>query len=898
MRAKADNSPRNRNRNQESREPRNNPRSSPTRPQATIQAIQDIPDRLFEGNVFIGGDFNLLHHNWQPTYEGNHYPGAAPFVRWLDRLQLIYTSEIDKPTHRAGNVLDLAFCSTNLFQQGLNTRIADHLDSTSDHFPLLTNIPWSTKITHTHKKLRIRSLEPDLFKELLNINLTKVNTTPQNEEELDRHTEDLVSAILNSYNGAAKRALGQNTDQPWWNNDCSDARSRYRHQQIDKKTFRRVIRRAQKTFYQEKLDQAQQAKDVFAMTKWHRSSGSFHSPPMKDPMEPDATPATGTLDKQRILINNLLRRTTEVGDIPTDCPTVPSIALPSPVINELSIREAVLGAGNTAPGADELPTSILKIAWPLIESFVTQLYHSCIRIGHHPKPFRSAILTIIPKPNKADLSSLRSYRPIALLSVLGKGLERLIARQMSWTSVTHLVLASQQFGALPLRSAVDLTTCLTHDVEQALNSRESASLLTLDIKGAFDAVLPGRLIRRLREQGWPHNLIKWIISFSTGRMGQDTVKFGYADDVAILAASKSLADNAERITSTVDEIVNWGTSEGITFDPGKSELIHFSKHKSDKDPNSTPTVTIEDCVIKELNNGKPYLRWLGILFDKKLSFKWHVRELTAKALIMAKALKSLGNTTRGVPANLLRQAAEACVLKKAYYGAETWWPGRSRPGNDHSTNNGVDNHINFLNRLTLECARAILPVWSTTNTATLYQETGLRPPEIELDNMARTAAVRTRRLDPYHPLTWRAEWIQESPNRFKTRYARRILSLPPSERINPLAAPKWLDPETREEILQRIHGPIGRSKDEAATDFNEFYNLLPCKDIVIFSDGSKHANGSTGSGFVGYQNNRKICEGSSALGKNKEVYDTEAVAAFEGLRAATTSLEAGTAADI
>lgn len=114
--------------------------------------------------------------------------------------------------------------------------------------------------------------------------------------------------------------------------------------------------------------------------------------------------------------------------------------------------------------------------------------------------------------------------------------------------------------------------------------------------GAFDAVLPGRLIRRLREQGWPHNLVKWITSFATGRsvqvrldgitgpktniecglpqgspispilfmlyiapifrMGEDTVKFGYTDDVAILAASKSLAENAERITSTVDEILN------------------------------------------------------------------------------------------------------------------------------------------------------------------------------------------------------------------------------------------------------------------------------------------------------------------------------------------------------
>jgi hypothetical protein len=145
------------------------------------------------------------------------------------------------------------------------------------------------------------------------------------------------------------------------------------------------------------------------------------------------------------------------------------------------------------------------------------MYQGCLQLGYHPKCFRHAVLAIIQKPNKADRSSPRSYRPIALLSVLGKGLERLIARNIAWIIVTYKVLASQQFGALLLRSAVDLTTCLTHDVEEAPAQGYTASLLTLDVKGAFDTVLPGRLVRRLREQGWPSNLVQWVASFATGR---------------------------------------------------------------------------------------------------------------------------------------------------------------------------------------------------------------------------------------------------------------------------------------------------------------------------------------------------------------------------------------------
>ncbi|EDN95206.1 hypothetical protein SS1G_11082 [Sclerotinia sclerotiorum 1980 UF-70] len=797
----------------------NSPRGSPTRPQNTTQTLIDTPDTYLQGNTFLCGDFNLPHRNWQPSYTGNLSPASIPFNKWLEEHQLVFSSELDKPTHSIGNVLDLAFCSHTLHQQGLNTRVAYHLDVTSDHTPLLTNIPWISNTTNTLKQLRPKSLDPILFKSLLKTNLTTLNAPPRSEAELDQFTDDLVDAIHKAYCGSAKRTTGQNKGQPWWNDECSNACIQYHRNQIDKQLFRQTIRKAKRSFYRTKIDQAQHTKDIFAISKWHKTTGSFHSPPLKDPLHPNRPLATGTPEKQTILINNLLKRDTEIGDIPIDCPTVPTKQLPPPIINVQAIQNAVLLAGNTAPEADELPTAILKEAWSLIEPFVSQLYYSCLHLGYHPKSFRSAILAIIPKPNKADLSSPRSYRPIALLSVLGKGLERLIARQMSWTSISHKVLSTHQFGALPLRSSVDLTTCLTHDVEHALNLNGSASLLTLDIKGAFDAVLPGRLIRRLREQGWAPNLTKWLSSFVTRRtiqvrldgttgpktniecglpqgspispilfmlyiapifkMGKDTIKFGYADDVAILAASNSLDDNVTELNATTLEILTWGASEGITFDPGKSELIHFSKRRTEQNPDTTPTITMGDLTIKELANGKPYIRWLGILFDKKLSFKWHTKELATKAIVIARALKSL-----------------------------------------------------------------------------------------------------------------------EDPGSFKTRFACRILSLPPSEQIDPLSAPKWLEYELRAEIMKCIHSPNSRTKQEAATEFNDFYDLLPREDIVIFSDGSKLANGNTGGGFVGYQDNHKFCEGSLPLGRMKEVYDSEAIAAFEGLKAAISSIESRIATDI
>ena len=68
---------------------------------------------------------------------------------------------------------------------------------------------------------------------------------------------------------------------------------------------------------------------------------------------------------------------------------------------------------------------------------------------------------------------------------------------MAWIAIKHRVLHPQHFGALPLCSATDLTAALVHDVEEAWAWGLKASMLTLDVQGAFDAVLPGCLVGRL-----------------------------------------------------------------------------------------------------------------------------------------------------------------------------------------------------------------------------------------------------------------------------------------------------------------------------------------------------------------------------------------------------------------
>ena len=150
-------------------------------------------------------------------------------------------------------------------------------------------------------------------------------------------------------------------------------------------------------------------------------------------------------------------------------------------------------------------------------------------------------------------------------------------------------------------------------------------------------------------------------------LGNPLRRFAYADDIALVAISTSLQANCNQLQADLQEALSWGDSVGITFDPKKSELLHFFRTREDTNT-ALPGVNAGTHSISEQPGP---LRWLGVYFDRKLSFKQHVQILSTKALAVGNALKSLGKTTRGVPPNLLQQAVNACVFKKGYYRAET-----------------------------------------------------------------------------------------------------------------------------------------------------------------------------------------------------------------------------------
>jgi len=97
----------------------------------------------------------------------------------------------------------------------------------------------------------------------------------------------------------------------------------------------------------------------------------------------------------------------------------------------------------------------------------------------------------------------------------------------------------------------------------------------------------------------------------------------------------------------------------------KTKLIHF---------NHANRLLNESVKIKEFTiKPKEVVKWLGIWFDRKLSFKIHVENRIASASRMFYAISKLINTEKGLSFQAIKKLYIACIISIADYGVSIWW---------------------------------------------------------------------------------------------------------------------------------------------------------------------------------------------------------------------------------
>ena len=104
----------------------------------------------------------------------------------------------------------------------------------------------------------------------------------------------------------------------------------------------------------------------------------------------------------------------------------------------------VLGSGkSTAPGEDQITKKILRDLPLDIHQYIIRIYKFCINRFYIPENWKDDTIITIAKQN-ADPSHPSSYRPITLLSVLAKNLEKIIKKFLFEAVGRHI--ARFQFG--------------------------------------------------------------------------------------------------------------------------------------------------------------------------------------------------------------------------------------------------------------------------------------------------------------------------------------------------------------------------------------------------------------------------------------------------------------------
>ncbi len=281
---------------------------------------------------------------------------------------------------------------------------------------------------------------------------------------------------------------------------------------------RAAISKAKRRSFKEAIENASKegGKSFWRLARWAKSK-SFLPPTL--PSMPTLTTPQGLATTPEARCEALKAHfflpipVADLSDIPEF--QYPAEKMSSAFISLDEIASALSKASSyKAPGPDQLPMFFLKLLGrPLLE-YLQPLFQACLQLSYHPLHFKHSSTVVLRKPGKGDNSAPGAWRPIALLYTLGKVLEAVVASRTTTLSEEHGLLPPQQMGMRPGRSTDTAPEMLVQQIHAAWQKDGGVvPLLSLDMSGAYDRVVPSRLLHNLRKRCLPLWIVNFISSF-------------------------------------------------------------------------------------------------------------------------------------------------------------------------------------------------------------------------------------------------------------------------------------------------------------------------------------------------------------------------------------------------
>ena len=146
-------------------------------------------------------------------------------------------------------------------------------------------------------------------------------------------------------------------------------------------------------------------------------------------------------------------------------------------------------------GPDGISVRMLRGTADAIVPSLTRLFNLSLTSGTFPESWKLA--RIVPVPKATDMTSPSNYRPISILSIVSKLLERHVHQLLFQHLCNYSPISHRQWGFLPGRSTSSALLSVTHDWLQQLEQGNEICSVFFDLRKAFDSVPHHLLLQRL-----------------------------------------------------------------------------------------------------------------------------------------------------------------------------------------------------------------------------------------------------------------------------------------------------------------------------------------------------------------------------------------------------------------
>ncbi len=440
-------------------------------------SLSDIPRLIqHEGEHILLGDFNLHYPNWNNSGRFTYHREADDLIATtaLRDMELILPSKaVTWRSRGSESTIDLIFATPEIVETVIQCRVRPKTQHGSDHLPIYTEFDLGIEQPPEVRRRAWKTADPEGIRrgaQALNSVLPLSPLT--HSEQVDEYVDKLYQGLREIVERAVPWAKSIGKGKSFWSRECSQvsreakslasqyqtSRSRYSENAWKAAIKRRnkVLSKAKALHFREGVHRAaQSSKGIWNLAKWARNESMNPRPLPKFPPLKKHNEGPATTFEEKV---ETLRETFFPPPPQADLADIPGTIYPPPltmdeVITEEEIRRAIFRPKpDKAPGVDGMPNRFLRlIAGELITKF-RHLFQACVKLGYHPREFKKANTIVLRKPKKDDYSEPKSYRPIALLSTLGKALETVVAKRLSDCAENNNLLPPEQMGARRKRS--------------------------------------------------------------------------------------------------------------------------------------------------------------------------------------------------------------------------------------------------------------------------------------------------------------------------------------------------------------------------------------------------------------------------------------------------------------